>query len=107
MLPLSIDINPNWDASTTLRKDQIGYHLRAVPPTFDNDLTDLEELSNQELISVFTNLSIERKNPIEYIDRLSYFTDDFEIISKFQFKSSKTIKARIKRSKFKPLISID
>ena len=103
MLPLPVDINPNWDASTTL----IEYCTPVVPTAFDEELIDFEKLGNQELISVFTNLSIEKENPIQYIDRLSYLSDDFEIISKFQFKSSKTVKARIKKSEFKPSISID
>lgn len=106
MLPLYVDINPNWDASTTLSKDKVEYCTHAIPTSFDEELIDLSNFNN-DFISVFTNFSLEQEIRLEYIDHSSYLSGDFDVISKFHFKSTKTIKARIKRSNFEPSVVID
>jgi len=107
MLPLDLDINPNPDASTTLNREQTEYKIQALPTSFEQDLVNLENFTNGELISVLTNLSLSNQRSLEYIKESTSMDDDFDIISKFEFKSTKRIKARIKRSEYSPSIIID
>jgi len=107
MLPLDLDINPNHDASTTLNREQTEYKIQALPTSFEQDLVNLENFTNGELISVLTNLSLSNQRSLEYIKESTSMDDDFDIISKFEFKSTKRIKARIKRSEYSPSIIID
>ncbi len=107
MLPLYLDINPIHDASTTLNKEQTEFRIQATPTSFEQDLVNLEDFMNGDLISVFTNLSLSDQRPLEYFKEPSFLDEDFDIISRFEFKSSKRIKARIKKSKYSPSIIID
>lgn len=107
MLPLYLDINPSHDASTTLNKEQIEFRIQAIPTSFEQDLVNLEEFMNGDLISVFTNVSLSNQRPLEYIKESSSLDDDFDIISRFEFQSSKRIKARIKKTEYSPSIIID
>ena len=100
MFPLYVDINASQDASTTLNREQTEFRIQAIPTYFD-------EFINGELISVFTNLSLSSQQPIEYVKESSAMDDDFDIISKFEFKNSKTIKARIIKTKYSPSVIID
>jgi len=99
MLPLYLDINPNHDASTILIKEQTKYRIKANP---SHDLVNIEEFMTGNLISIFTNLNISNQRPLEHIKESSSMDDDFDIISKFKFKSKKRIRARIKKSEFSP-----
>lgn len=107
MLPLYLDFNPNHDASTTLNREQIEYRIQAIQTSFEQDLVNLEEFRNGSLISVFTNLSISNQRSFEYIKESTSMDDDFDIISRFEFKSTKRIRARIKKSDYSPSIIID
>jgi len=107
MLPLYIDINPNCEAATTLNRDQTEYRIHAIPSEFNGNLINLRDIPDQELISVFTNLSITKEQPLQYIEGSSYLSDDFDVVAIFQFKATKTIKAKIKYSKFTPSIILD
>jgi|GEM_PF-7104095 len=107
MAPLYLDINASCDASTTLNKEKIEYVIPTYTTRLDEELKDLSLLGNREFISVFTNLSIIQENPLEYIEGSSYLSDDFDILAKLQFKSSKIIKAKIKKTSFLPSIVID
>ena len=107
MIPFYLDINTSHDASTTLNRKQTEFRIQEVPTTYKQDLVNLEEFMNGDLISVFTNVSLSNQQPLEHINESSSFEDDFDLISKFEFKSSKRIKARIKKSEYSPSIIID
>ena len=107
MLPLYIDFNPNYDASTTLNRVQTEFRIKEIPTSFEQDLVNLDDFMNGDLISVFTNLSLSKQRPLEYVKEVSALDDDFDIISKFEFKSTKLIKARLIKTEYSPSIIID
>lgn len=107
MLPLYLDINTNHDASTTLFKEHMEYSIQTIPTSFEQDLIKLEEFMNDDLISVFTNLSLSNQRSFKYIKEPTSMDDDFDIVSQFKFKRSKRIKARIKKSEYLPSIIIN
>jgi hypothetical protein len=107
MLPLYLDINPNHDASTTLNREQVEYRIQAIPTSFEQDIINLEEFINGDLISVFTNLSLSNQPAFEYLSESSTLNDDFDVISRFEFKTTKRIKARLRKSEYSPSIIIN
>ena len=107
MLPLYLDFNPYYDASTTLNREQTEYRIHAIPTSFDQDLTNMEEFRNGHFISVLTNLSLSNQQPLVYTKESPLLDDDFDIISKFKFKNSKRIKARLKKTTYSPSIVFD
>ncbi len=107
MIPLYIDINPNSDASTTLFKEKIEYCIPAIVSDFDGDLIDLKAFTNQNIVPIFTNLSVKEEMPSKYMEEYSFLTGDYDIVAKFNFKSSRIIKAKLKRSAFTPSIILD
>ena len=107
MLPLYLDINQYPDASTTLNREQMEYRIQATPISFNQDLTNWEEFRNGDLISVFTNLSLSNQYPPKYTKEPILLDDDFDIISRFEFKNSKKIKARLKKTMYSPSIVFD
>lgn len=107
MLPLYLDINQYPDASTTLNREKMEFRIQAAPISFNQDLTNWEEFRNGDFISVFTNLSLSDQYPLKYTKEPILLDDDFDIISRFKFKNSKRIKARLKKTSYSPSIVFD
>jgi hypothetical protein len=107
MLPFYIDINPNQDASTTINKDKTEISIQSIPTYFDNDILKWYEFMKPDLVSVFTTISLFEQLPLEYEYTNSIVANNFDLISKFEFKESKKIKGRLVKSFFAPPIFID
>lgn len=95
-----------YDASTTISKDKTEYFIPAYETQFDEELIDLDNFK-KDLVSVFTNLSIEDHDQSEFMDAESALIGNYDLISKFQFMKSKVITVRIKKTKFIPSVVID
>ncbi len=106
MLPLYLDFNPSHDASTTLIREQFEYRIQAIPTSFEQDIINMDEFMNGDFISVFTNLSLSNQPTFEYLSESTALVDDFDVISRVEFKTTKKIKARLRRSDYSPSIII-
>lgn len=106
MIPLQIDINPNYTVSTTVLRDKIEYRVPAYITEFDVDLVHFDLLDFKGVDTVpdyhlFNSYLDENSSEIMDLD------GDFDVISKFKFKKSIAFKARIKRSSFQPTIILE
>lgn len=106
MLPIYLDINPSQAASTTLNKPLIEFSIQTLPTYVEQGLLNVN-IINGNLISVFTNVSLSSQQSIGSLEESSSMDDDFDILSKFDFKKTKTIKARLKKTQYTPSIIVD
>jgi hypothetical protein len=73
----------------------------------NDDIIDLSRYIGQSISSVVTNLRIYEHNPVEYIDTKFSFTDDYDVISKMEFKKTSTRKVKLTKTEFKPRVILD
>ncbi|WP_445386420.1 hypothetical protein ACT6NV_06380 [Robiginitalea sp. IMCC44478] len=94
------DLVLDGDSSTTMFKEEKPklrtHHWELNTPVYADFLS-----------SVFTSIFEDRQRPLDLLDDENHLTDDYDIISKFTFKNSRKIKARIHKSGFNPTIVID
>jgi len=109
MLPFYLDINIDCDVSTVAKKNKIEYRVPVASTSYFQyeDSDDLVQI-NENLIPVFTRIKLEQVNPNLYTSKEFSLIEDYDLISKFNFKNSKKIKARIKTiSKYSPKVILD
>lgn len=107
MFSLYLDFNPSHDASTTLNRKQFEYRIQEIPTSFDQDIINTNEFMSGDFICVYTNICLSNQPAIEYFTKDITFNDDFDVISKVEFKTTKKIKARLRKSEFCPSININ
>jgi len=106
MIPLQIDINPNYAVSTTVLRDKIEYRCPVYSTEFDVDLVhfDLLDLTG---VDAAPNFHLFNSYLDENTSEIMNLDGDFDVISKFKFKKSIAFKAKIKRTSFQPTIILE
>jgi hypothetical protein len=107
MVTLFLDANTNWNTMATTCKLQEEYQVPSHSTSFEGDLIDLSGFIGHGKFSVVTNLRINEFKPIEYIQNDLLYADDFDVISKIEFKKSSIIKVKLSKSEFNPLVMLD
>jgi 23S rRNA U2552 (ribose-2'-O)-methylase RlmE/FtsJ len=98
MIPLQVDINPAHDVSTTTIKAKDNYDMLDYIGQVDDICQSLVRLHK----STRTNSEINDPFDVEKEDSMKIdFQDNFDIVSKFKFKTSRKISVILKRKPFK------
>lgn len=100
-----MNINFSQNASTTVIQENID---DKIPLPFSLPQMKFEVINNffyDKSISVYTNLRISKES--EYLKDTTAMDENFDVISKFEFKHSKKVKGRLKKSAFTPSIVVD
>ncbi|MCB0541518.1 MAG: hypothetical protein KDE33_28690 [Bacteroidetes bacterium] len=107
MPPFILDIPHDSNVSTTIYKEKIEYCIPYKSEHLDEKLLDLGMFLKNGITSSFTSVNHISPFFIEDIDSSNSLSDDFDVFSKIEFNETKTIRGKIRITKFTPQVIID